>query len=367
MKIRFLLFIFLITTVIGANAQSDYLIVDGNIRLPKDSILQTKLVKNLDSFLYSIKKNEKIEDWLLPEEKCETQILIDGIKSFTTNNALEVKPHLINLEMLDDKKSYSVQVAYISYQNSSSSLKAIFEFIVHKNGSDFLISSPLRRYTREWRTKTAGHLIFHYQNNLVENVSDQYVRIVNDYDRKLGISKTTEYYFCDNCEETTSLLRLVGMQYNVNYNGYSWPMVDFHSDEKIIAIYNQDRSRKEFVDPHDIFHGRANIVIPSNVRNYYMICGCAYIYGGTWNGTWRVNWSEIQKRFKETLFKDRNVDWLRLYFERYNFGESEDQPILVTQFINALIIQKVEKEKGYSNVMKLFASGNMYKNRDTFF
>ncbi len=60
-------------------------------------------------------------------------------------------------------------------------------------------------------------------------------------------------------------------------------------------------------------------------------------------------------------------DWLKLYFERYNFGVSKKRHLLVTQFVNALIIQKIDKEQGFSAVKKLLASGNIYKNRDEFF
>ncbi|GHT17304.1 hypothetical protein FACS189429_1080 [Bacteroidia bacterium] len=56
-----------------------------------------------------------------------------------------------------------------------------------------------------------------------------------------------------------------------------------------------------------------------------------------------------------------------MYNERYNFGESQEKHLLVTQMINALIIRKVEKEKGFSAVMDLLGSGNFLKDKDNFF
>jgi hypothetical protein len=84
-------------------------------------------------------------------------------------------------------------------------------------------------------------------------------------------------------------------------------------------------------------------------------------------GSWLISWTDIQKMFKTRMQYDNKTNWLKLYFDRYNFGENQERHLLVTQFINALIIQKVEQEQGFSAVMKLLASGNMYKDKNKFF
>ncbi|MBK5722858.1 hypothetical protein JGH11_18465, partial [Dysgonomonas sp. Marseille-P4677] len=328
-----------------------------------DSIEQSKLKNSLTNFLLTIKNKEKTNKWISPDNLSETQILLDEIQGFVNNDTLEFMPHWINCELLPDKTSYSIQVAYISLSESQPLLRAIFEFIAYKKDDNFLFASPLKRNTKEWKTKTEGHLIFHYQNNIAENVINQYIKIVNDYDQKLGINPISEFYFCDNCQDMTSLLRLTGITYNMAYNGFSWNMTDFKIQDRIIALYGQNMSRQEIVDPHDVFHGRASIAIPQNLRNHYMVCGCAYVYGGSWG----ISWDNIKKMFKEKMSSDKNADWQKLYFDRFNFGESQEKHLLVTQFINALIIEKVEKEQGFSAVLKLLSSGNMYKEKDKFF
>jgi hypothetical protein len=94
-----------------------------------------------------------------------------------------------------------------------------------------------------------------------------------------------------------------------------------------------------------------------------MVCGCAYVYGGSW----RISWEDIKKMFKRRMVYNEDTDWLQLYFDRYNFGESQEKHLLVTQLINALIAEVVEKEQGFSAVMELMASGDMYKERASFF
>jgi hypothetical protein len=133
--------------------------------------------------------------------------------------------------------------------------------------------------------------------------------------------------------------------------------------DKEISFYTQAGSHGEDVDLHDAFHSRANLAIPENKRNHYMICGCAYVYAGSWG----ISWEDIQTMFKTRMKYDKKTDWLKLYFERYNFGESQAKHLLVPQFINALIIRKIEKEQGFPAVMELLSSGNMYKDRESFF
>ena len=111
--------IIILTAIIFAsimtNAQVNYLTTDKEIRLPKDSIEGASLIKDLNSFLLSIKENKEVENWILPEEKIETQILIDEIQSFAGNDTINYKPYLINLEAFSDKISYDVQISYHYY------------------------------------------------------------------------------------------------------------------------------------------------------------------------------------------------------------------------------------------------------------
>ena len=363
MKTRLLLAVLLAFVIMNVNAQTDYLIINDDIRLPEDSIVSVNLVNSLNGFLYSVKEDKDVDSWLVPDEKIETQILTSEIQILLENDTIEINPYLIDVEELSDKKSYSVRIAYISQNDLQSPLKAIFEFITYEKEKKYLFASPLLRNTKEWKTKTDGYLVFHYQSIIAENISDQYIKITADYDKKLGINKMTEYYFCDDCKGLADLLHLAGIQYKVDYNGLSWPMTEFYVENKAIALYGREMSRKEFVDPHDVFHARASFAIPSNVRNHYMICGAAYVYGGSWG----ISWIDIQNMFKERMVYDKKTDWLKLYFDRYNFGKSQEEHLLVTQFINALLIEKIEKEHGFSAVMKLLSSGNMYRDKENFF
>ena len=363
MKLRFVFIAFLMLAVVSVNAQTDYLTMDKNIRLPKDSIERECLIDNLDKFLISIKNNKEIENWVLPEEKTETQLLIEEMPGFAESDTIDYKPYLINLEPLRDKISYSIQVAYTSLIDPQPQLHAIFEFIAQKKDGKFLFSSPLKRNTKNWNTKTDEYLVFHYQNKDHEVAVNQYAKFIKEYNKKFGVTKKTDFYFCDDCESMTQMMRLVGIPYKLEANGLDWYSVAFEVEDKVIDIFSKHLSQQTTIDPHDLFHTSANYAIPPEIRNHYMVCGCAYIYGGSW----RISWHDIKLMFKTRMTYDKNTDWLKLYFERYNFGESQERHLLVTQFINALIIEKTEREQGFSAVMKLLSSGNMLKERENFF
>ena len=362
MKNKLPCIVFILFVITNINAQTNYLTIDKNIRLPKDSVERTSLTHDLNDFLLSVREGKGIELWVLPEEKNETQILIEEIQDFANDDTISYQPYLVNIEALSDKISYAVQVVYISLE-SSQPLHALFEFIVHKKDGKFLFSSPLKRYTKDWHTKTDGHIVFYYQNKNHETAVDQYAKFIKEYDEKLGVTRKADFYFCDDCESMAQMMRLVGMPYKLDYNGFDWNSLAFEMEDKVIDIFSKRLAQQTTIDPHDLFHISAGYAIPMEHRNHYMICGCAYVYCGSW----RISWTDIQKMFKTRMTFDKNTDWLKLYFDRYNFGESQERHLLVTQFVNALLIEKTEREQGFPAVMKLLSSGNIYKERETFF
>jgi len=340
-----------------------YLIVEKDIRLPKDSIESNKLIADLNNFLFAIQQPDKDNPWIFSSEKIETELLVDEMRGVDKSNSMTFQPYLTNIEALSDKNKYLAQISYMGINNQTPFLRAIFEVIAHKVNDGFLFSSPLVRNTKEWKTKTVEYLTFHYQDISAENAINQWTKAIINYDKKLNVKQSMNVYRCKNCNDMTCMLRLAGIIYKADYNGFNWNMMNFTVEDKEIAFYNQKESHQEVVDTHDLFHWRAKIAIPEEKRNFYMICGCAYLYAGSWG----MSWEDIQKMFKQRMIYDKKTDWLNLYFERYNFGESQAKHLLITQFINALIIQKVEKEQGFNSVMELLSSGDIYKERANFF
>ena len=203
-----------------------------------------------------------------------------------------------------------------------------------------------------------------YYDNGNKSLCEQYIKHTKRFDEMLGNPQQKEMiFFSRDSEDLSHLLRLTGILYHIDYNGLTWRMTNNNSEEGVIKLFTSKMSNIERLDPHDTFHSCCSKGIPYGQQNRRMVCGSAYVYAGSWH----ISWVDIQKMFKERMDYDKNTDWLTLYFSNYNFGKSEEEHLLVTQFINALVVQKVEKERGFTLVKELLASGNMFKERDHFF
>src|SRR5690606_34478793 len=104
-------------------------------------------------------------------------------------------------------------------------------------------------------------------------------------------------------------------------------------------------------------------ILISYTTLFRSVCGSAYLFTGSWG----YSWLKIQKAFKSNFDYDENTDWLEVYFEKINFGDEIEKSLFTTQFINALIVQELESNKGISAVKKIMASGNMYNDKESFF
>lgn len=363
MKRKSILTISVILITIVLKAQTNYITIGTDIRLPKDSIEVSRLINSLESFLLEVRHGSNENKYLLSSEKPENNLLLKQLEQVAEKQKSDnsLKPYLTNISSVESD-IYLVQFVFIGVLNENPYLQAMFEILAIKEENDFLFFSTLSRNTESWETETNGYLTAYFQPDN-KDFAVEYMRFIRKFDEILGVFEPTTLYFCENCETVQQLMQLSGVLYQLDYNGLTWSMIDFETPNMKFAFYPKTFYSGKSVDPHDIFHGRANTAIPYEERNWYMICGCAYIYGGNWG----MDWSDIKKTFKERMTYDKSTDWLTLYYERYNFGESKEKYLLTTQFINALIIEDIEKRKGFTEVLKLLASKNMYKDREAFF
>jgi len=91
--------------------------------------------------------------------------------------------------------------------------------------------------------------------------------------------------------------------------------------------------------------------------------GSAYLYGGSWGMTWK----EILTKFKPFVATNPSADWLSLYNESKNFSDNPKYPLNVDFIINALLIEKIENEKGFSAVIELLSCGKKEKGNENYF
>jgi hypothetical protein len=331
--------------------------------LPKDSVESKNLTSSLNDFLVSAQKPNEENKLVFDSEKIETFILLDEINGIEKNGKRKddffYKPYLTNVVSLKDN-SYLIQVSYIGTDENTAFLRASFEFIAHKTTNSFAFSSPLLKNTKNWKVEKAGNNIFHYQNSINKQKVKEFNKLTTLYDAKLKIiNKVTDYYCTDNIIE---LQKLIGVVYKSDYNGRTvgvWG--SSFGNRKLIVFGNKNSSFNEF-DPHDLFHDRLSFVISRSKVNKPVDEGCAYLYGGSWG----LTWDEIFKAFKEQIANNKNTNWAEIketpiYFKTKGFNNSADY------IVNALLVKKIEKEKGFAGVWEFLTIGPFEKGNEKYY
>lgn len=350
-------------TALTTNAQTNNLRYDYDIILPKDSTTRLILINALNGFLTSAQKPNEKNSYVYPNEKLETSILLDEMneieqsKKFKDN--LFYKPYLTNVVPLPDS-NYLIQLSYLGTHADSAFLAAGLELIAHRAGQSFLFSSPLAENTKKWKVKKIGNIIFHYQNTINKAKTKAFRKQSCAIDRKLKIkNKTTEYFCCDNLQQSANL---AGIAYKAAYNGLAKGNFSALSGDKKLVVLGDGNASFDHFDPHDLFHDRLSLAIARTKVNKPVDEGCAYLYGGSWS----LSWKEIFRAFKEQIAVNKNTSWSGLketpvYFKTNGFKNSADY------IVNALLVQKIEKEKGFTGVWELLTVGPYQKGNANYY
>jgi len=333
------------------------LIVLPNIALLKDTSENRLLRTSLDNFLLLAQKPNEENSLVLESGKVETFILLDEIngieKSARMKDDFFYKPYLTNVVPLENNQ-YLIQLSYIGVDNSIPYLRASFELVAHKAGATFQFASPLLRNTAGWKTAVVGNNTFHYRTTINQSTLKEFGKLTSFFDKKLqATGKRVDYYCCDDILE---LQKLVGVLYKSDYNGRSasvWS--SSYRDQKLIVLGNKNETFNHF-DPHDLFHDRLSLVVARNKINKPVDEGCAYLYGGSWG----FSWKEIYIAFKDQVASNKNLNWKEVkdnpvYFKTGEYNNSADN------IVNALLIQEIEKKKGFAGVWKLLNVGPVEK------
>ena len=342
-------------------AQTQPLIVPKYIHLPADSVQSAQLVASLNGFLDQTsgpnKDNAFVQEGYLPE----TSALLDEMKGIGNAGAGKVnfyRCYLTNAALLDSS-DFIIQLAWLGSVDSMPVLRASFKLIAYREGDRYYFRSPLKRNTAAWRQKKAGAFVFHYNNPLNETALNVYVKKAAEFDRKLGVKEyVTQFYCCNSLQEG---LEMLGVDYKLDYNGYYSDNFSSFEDNISLNIMGAANSSPALFDLHDLWHDRLHHAIPVSTINKPVDEGCAYLYAGSWG----LSWEEIFKQFK--AYMGENKDWLNAFNENKNFGSSQQYHLYVAYVIDALLAQKIEKEKGFDAVMEFLACGKSQPGNDNYF
>lgn len=356
--------LFLISTII-IKAQTSLLVVNPTINLPKDSVESLLLTSTLNEFLIAARNSNEENKLVLPDEKIETYILLDEVSNIEKSGKFKsdtfYKPYLTNVVALNDK-SYLIQVSYIGVNDNVPYLRASFELIANKLNNTFYYSSPLKRNTKDWKTLTISNCTFHYKESINKTIAKEYQQKVALFDSKLKlVNKTTELYCCD---DYTEIRKLLGIEYKSDYNGRQVIILSSVVADKTLVLLGTNQSQHfDDYEKHDLWHNRLSLAISRSLVNKPIDEACAYLYGGSWGLTWK----EIFNQFKTRVANDKNADWVSYKENPKNFADTQAQHLMVDYVVNALMVQKIEKEKGFVGVWEFLTCGKYEKGNENYY
>ena len=338
------------------------LVVMKGVSLPKDSITKNELISSLNGFLDKKEDPNEENKFVLKDDLLAMSALLDEIKGMEKNAKLKddhfYKAYLTNVVALANN-DFLVQFAYIGMTENAPLLRASFKLLAKKQDGQFHFYSVLKQNTLAWKTKKINNITFHFKVTFDAANANAYLKAVNSYDTRLKTPVTPfDFYFCDNFPE---VMRVLGVDYKLDYTGIKNNDFSSHEDNTNLEI-NGGYDGPLCFDPHDLWHDRLHRVVSVDVINRPVDEGCAYLYGGSWG----TSWEQVLAMFKKYALEHPDADWLNLYINTTNF-EDGAKPMKVAYAINALIVRKLENEKGFATVMELLCCGKREQGDDNYF
>lgn len=336
-------------------------IIAGELRLPADSVARQQFVADLNKF-WRLKDTLDIANPLIDKDHfLATSALLDEVRGIEASRQYKdahfYKPYLTNVAALANG-TYVVQIAITGVADGQPKNRAAFTFRAHKKADGFQFYSPLQANTSAWRTTVDGPFSIHHKTTVLSPSVLTWAKKAAAFDKKLGAGKQqTELYIAGDFPDA---LRVIGVDYKIDYNGYSYNTLSARGVGKMLIVDGmQDFSK---ADPHDLWHDRLHNVYPAATVNKPVDEGCAYLYGGSWG----ISWTEILKSFKQKVVKP-DADYLSLYESDHDFGETPQKRLIAGYVMNALLVQKLEKEQGFGAVIALLKCGPKEKDNANYF
>jgi len=360
MQKTILLLCFFISII--AKSQTTSILIPRATVLPVDSIIKTRLIAAINGFLSLKDGPNSLNTFIDKKYFKETSALVDEIKGIDKSARMKddyfYKPYLLNLTLIDSAK-YLMQMAYIGVDGNAPLTRAVIRLNITKKDGNFHFSSPLQDNTSSWKTATESRHQIHYKSTYSKKNVIQYLKKSDQYDKLIGQKAVTDYYCCDNLQEA---LQIVGVEFKSDYNSRKTGSLTATEPGASLNVNGITTTSFLGFDPHDLWHERLRIFLPTDSTYKPVDEGCAYLFGGSWG----ITWEDIYTRF-QTFANKKETDWLAIYEKNGNFNTPGELPLNAGYVINALIIKEILSKHDFSKVLILLRSSNKSGDNSVFF
>jgi hypothetical protein len=322
-------------------------------RAPIDSLTKKRLINALNTFLIAKEKPNKENPFVASKDLPAMSALIDEMKGMDKNAKLkDPNYYRANLNNIVDlgHDEYLVQFSYMGLNDKIPLLRASFRLIAKKRDTGFYFSSPLEQHTVAWKSKKMNYITFHFKDTLNTREATAYLKFIDLCNKKLDVkAEPIDFYECNNFPEA---LQILGVDYKSDYNGIRFDDITSHERNTTLEITG-GYTETQLFDRHDMWHDRLHMVIPVDSINRPVDEGCAYLFGGSWG----KSWPQVLALFKKYAAEHPKTDWTSQYMDETNFYMDGTKPFKVSYAINALLVEKIDKDKGFAAVKELLACG----------
>ena len=343
-----------------ARAQTSFGLNAAGPAWPTDSV-SVRLQAALGAFLQVRDDPAARTAYLWPPATLETLALLDeltGLEQAAGPPAATYRLYLTNLVRLDSA-NYLLQLAALGVQDQVPRLRASFALDVKRVGSKFYFYSPLQRQTAAWHTRQVGAVRFHYPTELPQKAAATYAAQAAAFDKKLGNNgQQTDFYLCGNLP---TALQIIGLDGKADYQGDARNSLSARQPGRLLVI-SGDNGPDQF-DPHDLWLQRLRNVMAPNIINKAADEGCAFSYGGSWG----IGWPTILGQFRAYAQARLTEDWFANYASAASVSTAAQPPLLVRYVLNALIVEELERTKGFGAVKELVSCGKYEKTNAQYF
>ena len=348
---------------VAFSSRGQFLVVPKDIRLTIDSVTKQNLLESLNRFLDQKEGPNNSNTCVLKGDLPAMSALLDEFKGIDKNTKTKddhfYKPFLENVVDIGDN-NFLVQLNYMNYAEGTPIVRASFRLMAKRDSGKFYFYSVLHRNTASWKVKKIGYITFRFKDTLNTGEAKVYLKFVDACNRRLKVTaEPIAFYQCDNFPE---VLQILGVDYESDYSGIRYDDISAHENNVTLEI-NGGYTENYSFDRHDLWHDRLHMVLSTSKINRPVDEGCAYLYGGSWG----TPWPEVLAIFKKYAADHPDADWLTLYHGNVRFNSDPEKPFYIAYFINALIVQKIEKEKGFAPVMELLGCGKRQEDEENYF
>ncbi|MGO4709263.1 hypothetical protein AB4Y90_09130 [Chryseobacterium sp. 2TAF14] len=364
MKNLFIWFFLSVSNFIFAQSK---VLINNNLNIVEDTLKRKKITDVLSQYILDKSVPNKDLTIINPKNKLETWLFLDELRNqqnskiFTTKYTLMYE--VISAETTD-KSNYTIYLnCYFEDEKIKHSVAKI-QIGVQEINNKFLISSTLKKAINNWKSKTLENYTFYSEKIIDEKKLKNFIAKNNQISLNLNEQKLPTKVYC--VDGFLNAYKLLGIDYRTGESNIENFLlgIDFATDSSQSAFIVATQNGKfESFSFGSLWKARINKKYPQN--NFYLPVAEGYSYIN--DGDPFYKWEQIWIHFKNTYSASQKTDWLSLYGHKENFSLASTS-LYLENILNAIIVRKIEKEKGFNSVLELLTCGKFNReDHDNYF